>query len=835
MNPKNTDRQYVNLITPKKSNNFSSLMFICGAIFSCASVFVLPAIVPLVFLILLLIFHVYYFKKADVVGISIEKSRINRRLYSIGLFLREFLRYQPQRENSGYVLILVTAFIPIVLLGVKYAEKLFDYKDMKLKEIDSEEQVEIVSGLPEAALAVAQNWNPGLTLGQQREGVYKVADAICSSTSSVSNSILGRAIPGVVAHDKNGNKIVSRITSTSGNGIQYNTNTLYFPQIYFNRNSTYALMNYHYGLWLAADKASAPALRTSVFDELDETELSKGNYVLKQHEIFIDPHPYTSYIASGYPSNSYYVSDTSSTRYNVPSTTSSEAGNYNAKTLLSAYTTMNTYSNNSSYSLAKSTYTSRRESFTSGDLSIGVYNDNIQLRSSSGDVSYAVPAQCNVDIVLAIPVNGAACNADNRDAASDTAGTPYYHTTGYRIPADAKKTPIYQMGQACKNFVKDNFYHIRGVYMSLIPYSAKISLSPDRTAWTTAIPAFVETPDDTAVMLGACLYSTSGVKDAALKQSYKTKALVSGDTLPTTDTPYYWGGVLTGCPIMCRRGTLTCDPRYGNNYIAGGLLNNTTNPSSGDQYKYRRMNLNPCYGGYASLLGMRCEKNCTHFLPNPYYVIEPTADLVKIYEMCNALYPFHDLKNVSNFIFAPLEWANNMFQSWTNNPSVSTTAGTGDSAVLSRPSKTTSGRKKAIILLVNKPDWFEPGELTYLGFDNDASEIPMAESDKIDFSINYSDTSYKFLDGTAYNGTIAGPKKILRIERVSGSNLTYNNGYYEANGTYRLKFPRKGMVKLKVAQPKTYTGTVTFYTDNIGSTYDVRKDSTSGTSISLGT
>ena len=48
------------------------------------------------------------------------------------------------------------------------------------------------------------------------------------------------------------------------------------------------------------------------------------------------------------------------------------------------------------------------------------------------------------------------------------------------------------------------------------------------------------------------------------------------------------------------------------------------------------------------------------YLPNPYYMIEPTDDLVKIYELCNALYPIKDEHNVSNFVFAALEWANNM-------------------------------------------------------------------------------------------------------------------------------------------------------------------------------
>ncbi len=109
--------------------------------------------------------------------------------------------------------------------------------------------------------------------------------------------------------------------------------------------------------------------------------------------------------------------------------------------------------------------------------------------------------------------------------------------------------------------------------------------------------------------------------------------------------------------------------------------------------------------------------------------------------------------------------------------------------------------------------------MTYLGFDNDFSELSVAESDKIDFSIDYSNTSLTFLDGTAYNGTYKGPKQILTMEKQSGDNLTRASGFYECgSGTYRLAFPHKGTIKLTVA-PATATFSssgafVTFYGDN---------------------
>jgi hypothetical protein len=57
------------------------------------------------------------------------------------------------------------------------------------------------------------------------------------------------------------------------------------------------------------------------------------------------------------------------------------------------------------------------------------------------------------------------------------------------------------------------------------------------------------------------------------------------------------------------------------------------------------------------------------------------------------------------------------------------------------------------------------------------------------------------MDGTNYNGTIQGTKKILKYETVSGT-VTRNaeSGYYECDGTAagRLSFPQKGLVKVVV-------------------------------------
>ena len=577
-------------------------------------------------------------------------------------------------------------------------------------------------------------------------------------------------------------------------------------------------------IWLTTDLVSNSANRTSVLDDIDENALlTDSKFTLTHHDILFDAHPYESCDSSGqssYPNNTYFgASDGPIWHSLISNNASGSIASYYPGTLLTSYTSTTGGGFDSSQSIGK--YKVRS---SNGDrVKISIENDKIKVQTDD-QIGYAVPAQCNVDIVLAVPTNGAACNENNNDNVSTTTGSPYFYSGGAAFPTAAKNTPIYQMGQALKIFVKENFYHIRGVNMSLIPYSGKVSVSPDRaTAWTVAFPSFVDEKKDgsgnpifASVITGACLYGTSGVKDALLKQSAKTKALVAEDKLPTTDTSYYWGGVLTACPIMFRAGLQQTEIKYGgNSYFRGFLANfsssgtalaaDNTNPSKGASYKYIRMNLNPCYMGYANMLSMKCKKNCTHFLPNPYYMIEPTADLVKIYEMCNALYPIYDVHNVSNFIFIPLEWAMNFFRpfsatdtGWTREPGIGYTSGT--SATLSRPYK--KGNKKALILLVNKPDCFEPGEMTYLGFNNDRSEVPVGECDKIDFSINYAtNTIRKFLDNSTYDGTISGPKKILQYATVSGSvSRNSTSGYYECpnTGKGRLLFPKKGTLIVTV-------------------------------------
>ncbi len=498
------------------------------------------------------------------------------------------------------MLVLFLTILPIFLFGAKMVLDKMTETHVKIEQ--SKGTVTYFKRCAkEAALAVAKNWNPGLNLSYQKNALMKVADAVYNDSpcyvmnNSGTTGVIGTAIAGLdekksVNVSQTGskfnpikatyNEIKTYSSIMAEKEIKYSNATKYLLRYY----RGYYTSNYNGGggvygntyfrMWREIDLNTAPSYRYSYFDEIDETEKANRNYVLKHHDIYGLPcmgrvGHFTSY--PYYPTNGYFWPgcDTYHSTWimTIPSTSSSVSQYYPWK-----YHSSSSAAGN--IKTATTTYKSRTTPSGTDPVNITVDGDRIKVTTDSGTgyqgtTGYAQPAQLNVDIVLAIPVNGAACNTSNNDAASATAGTPmtsseygshtYPTQTTPAFSSNTTGTPLYQMGQACKNFVKDNFYHIKGVTMGLIPYSAKVSISPDKaSSYTIAIPPFVEyTPWTNPYYPTAVMYGTSGEKDAPLVQGYKTTAIGSGQTLPTTNTPYYWGGMLTGCPIMCRRGSTT--------------------------------------------------------------------------------------------------------------------------------------------------------------------------------------------------------------------------------------------------------------------------------------
>ncbi|MDR2268076.1 MAG: hypothetical protein LBD81_01335, partial [Holosporaceae bacterium] len=644
------------------------------------------------------------------------------------------------KSSSGYVLILTTMFLPVLFFGIKYAVDLSKVRSFSMERQKKEEQRTVACGR-EAALAAARIWNPGLTLTDQKMHVLKAADDIYNRFAAM-DSVIAGAIPGMdikqFDHKETSNLLmkymsifynaISRVDDSKPIKYEEKIKNMYKIIV-----TVPLKLNVHAVLYLLVE---ALAKQNYLFH-------LEGNDVLSDISVFNGNQ--FSFVCSG-------VYDTLITN--------------TCSNIDSSITDINT-SDVGSYS-----YFNKKDSDTN-KINLSLSSGNITVKSDNSNEGMAVPATCNVDIILALPVNGAACSASNGDYTTSPIGSIY--TTQARSGTSSLNTssnvsaPICEISRSYRKFLKNNFFYTRGTNVGIIPYSSKISIPSTRTGWTKNATAFSATNISTDnCIYGKDLYSTSGEKDAALVQ-----------------TSYIWG----------EDGTYPIMHRYIGTSSKSTLLS-TTNPTG--ENCFVKMNLNPCYMGYANTLGMKCEKNCTKFQPNPYPIVELTADVRAAYEILGSYFPFYDTKNASNFIFLPLEWAKNLLnENWSHDPTTS-----GSNSTVQQQSKTTGGRKKAVIIVVNKPDWFEPGELTYLGFDNDAAALPMHESDKINFAIDYAtDHTKKFLDGTTYDGKISGSKKILTF---SSPDLTRIEGYYETNGnsvkTGTLYFPEKGTVILRVAR-----------------------------------
>jgi hypothetical protein len=372
--------------------------------------------------------------------------------------------------------------------------------------------------------------------------------------------------------------------------------------------------------------------------------------------------------------------------------------------------------------------------------------------------------ECNVDIILTVPTNHAACTALNNNSDILVA------------PSSATSTPLTEIAHAYQAFLKRHFIRTRGVAVGVIPYSGKISLPPNRAGWTTAIPP-MDTGPDKPYLKQALAYGTDGQEGGDLIANREWEVSTTGEE------PYDWGDYTVGFPIMFRRGAVE-KHRSVSYYTGNNLLLSIDEPTTGDK-KFQRMNMNPCYLGHCNILTQMCERTCPTYMANPYFITELTDDLQKVIYDFSLIRPINDPHNKSNFLFLAVNWAQNLLQSWTDPP---TSSALGNSK-FAPPSR--NAKKAAVIIIINEPDHFEPSELTYLGFNNDASEIPMFESDTINFGYNY---------GT---DPIAGAKGSLVFTTTQG-NVIYNTeggeNHYETYGsiTGKLTFPAKGVIKLVV-------------------------------------
>ena len=271
----------------------------------------------------------------------------------------------------------------------------------------------------EAALAVAKNWNPGLTLGQQQAAVYKVADAVYNNSPCYNDSVVGGAIAGLDVKKSHtstqtGSKFNPiKITYTevaSKKTISYSSvsNRKFWSKHPSYLHSDYGLSwNPNYVLWSWIDVDSNSSYRNSVFDEIDENELSKNNYVLKHHDIHETALILQEGTTCGLYEGEYYPNDkvhSSSNGDNISTLVEGTSFNNDNLSLRRLYNTAHKLDGWGAwhYWSSSTTYKTRVAPSGTDPIKISVENDQIKVETDShvvnnaSTVAKAIPAQCKM-------------------------------------------------------------------------------------------------------------------------------------------------------------------------------------------------------------------------------------------------------------------------------------------------------------------------------------------------------------------------------------------------------------------------------------------------------
>lgn len=650
-------------------------------------------------------------------------------------------RFQRKISSShGYVLLVVAVFVPVAIAAMKYILAL---RAKKIQDIytKGDDSVLFKRCSRDVALEVAKKWNPALTLGEQKAALLRIADKIYNESPTYHFGVQGSSV---------GAETDGVDSSPNAKQITMKTITPTYAKVTASGNARNKAL---YNLYCAVYKASTSDGSVLINYDSDEiTGINENPAAIC--DCFSGEENITAFIANEYVSNN---------------------------TAISAVTTTDTTLERTEYS--------ERSNADDTKLQLSVKDDKIKVVVNSDvnnddylDVCYAEPASCNVDIVLSIPTNMAACNPDNCDTNSPTAGARVDGTSeNYSL------TPIYVIRSAYQKFLKE-FMFTRGVSVGLIPYDSSVGLPADKvTSWTVDLPTFSEDFPNSPFIRRSCLFATNGTKGENLSMS-------SIDYTESMNN------------IFAQAGKVVKYENYGNNYILEGDILSTVAPTNTKTFasvnegstnsantldKFVRQWYKPCEK--PNLLSMTSESETSAISMQPFHVVELTPDLNKVFNLLSVIGPHNGgRKSVSNFVFLPITWANNLFQSWTADKSrEAADTGGSESGRLSVSSKSSGSGKKALILVVNKPDFFKENELTYIGYNNDYSEIPMTESDKICFDINYK------------TDNIQGVKGILKCTNMTNTSYDSSTGYYQTDedkvATCTLTFPRKHLIKLVVA------------------------------------
>ncbi len=401
-----------------------------------------------------------------------------------------------KRPRSGYILILMVTLIPLLLIGIKYlldTQTLFDRKASeteflknnsqktsedkiqektyktkndiqekmtkpKISKNDSQKKdtKEGKQCAQEAALKVAEKWNPALTYKQQKESMLRIADGIYNGSPTYVETLLNKAIPQIdITKEtvKRGGtfdpmRIVKTADSYDKTIAEATTKQVAYKQITLKRiEHNYIQYSGSYDVWAAQHN----------YNNIHDFLLKKDQSVLLPEEDVFEDYPFLreeTELQWGFGWAHYELQ--------------TEEGNRSEENILGTRT--------KTYEI--------RENPNDPAVQIECEQDKIKVTTDK-DIGYAIPAECNVDIILTVPTNTEACFFDEENMKSGNSALMI-------LTDKVKSTPIYQITRAYQKFLKDNFFYTRGVNVGVIPYGGSSIEKSDETEKTQGSDAFLQ-------------------------------------------------------------------------------------------------------------------------------------------------------------------------------------------------------------------------------------------------------------------------------------------------------------------------------------------------------
>lgn len=384
-----------------------------------------------------------------------------------------------KKSKSGYILILVVTLLPILMLGIKYlldiqilwnrktsgteflknnSSRLIEknVEKTKFKVSKTSKAIEPVSSkknlqqkpkkkekncAKEAALKVAEKWNPTLTYKQQKQSLLRIADGIYNGAPTYVETLLNKAIPHMdIAREtiKKGGKFSPLQVIKTADTIQEDSEKqIAYKQIIFKK------VKHNYSKYSRYDTEAA----AHYYDDIHNFLLKKDLSIILPDEDVIDCY------SKGDSKNSWEMGWS-----HYEFLPEEEWRRMNLRELKKVETKI---------------YDVRKFPDDSA-VQIECENDKVKVMTDK-DIGFAIPAECNVDIILTVPTNIEALDIEEGTA---------------RLTNKGQSTPIYQITRAYRKFLKDHFFYTRGVTVGVIPYGANTTEKLSETERNQAINSF---------------------------------------------------------------------------------------------------------------------------------------------------------------------------------------------------------------------------------------------------------------------------------------------------------------------------------------------------------